>query len=200
MTSRPSLAAVGIAAAVLLSVAACSSSSATSAPATTAPTAAPSTAPGSEPPVSLPSALASVLGPGGSVPDAKTLLTADMAASVIGGTPTQVAPPMSIPNMSIASYTNDNGDTVTIFVEAIPGGVLNAELQAAIAMSGAQGDFQPVSGLGDAAGKTVGDQDATVGFVKGGTLVAVEATSGTIAGSDLEPKLEAIARQLASGL
>jgi hypothetical protein len=134
------------------------------------------------------------------MPDPSTLLTADQAASIIGGSPTPVTLPLSIPNMSIASYENTDGDSVTVFVEAIPGGLASVQLQAAMAMAGAQGDLQTISGLGDAAGKDVTDSEATIAFVKGSTIVMMQASSGTLAGSDLEPKLEAIARQVADKL
>ncbi len=200
MPTRPSLAAAGLAVAILVAVSACSSSSPTSAPTTGASTAGPTTA-ASAPPIEIPSALASALGPGASMPDPATLLTADQAASIIGGSPTPVTVPFNVPNMSIASYENTDGDSVTVFVEAIPGGVMgNAQLQAAMAMAGAQGDLQAISGLGDAAGKEVNANDATVAFVKGSTIVVVEASSGTLTGSDLEPKLEAIAHQVADKL
>ncbi len=199
MPTRPSLAAAGLAVAILLAVSACSSSSATSAPTTAASVAGPSDA-ASAPPIEIPSALASALGPGASMPDPSTLLTADQAASIIGGSPTPVTLPLSIPNMSIASYENTDGDSVTVFVEAIPGGLASVQLQAAMAMAGAQGDLQTISGLGDAAGKDVTDSEATIAFVKGSTIVMMQASSGTLAGSDLEPKLEAIARQVADKL
>ena len=198
MPTRPSLAAASYAIAILLAVSACSSSGATSAP-TTGASAGPTDA-ASAPPIEIPSALASALVPGASMPDPATLLTADQAASIIGGSPTPVTLPITIPNVSIASYENTDGDSVSVFVEAIPGGLVNAQLQAAMAMAGAQGDLQVISGLGDAAGKEVNDNDATVAFVKGSTIVVVQASSGTLAGSDLEPKLEAIARQVADTL
>jgi hypothetical protein len=207
VSSRPSLAVATLAVAAVLAVAACSSSSATASPGAQASVAAAPSDAGSSaaaasdmPSFALPSALASALAGGGSAPDAGTIVTADMAASVIGGSPSSVSPPISIPTMSIASYANATGDTVTVFIQNIPGGIANAQLQAAIAMAGAQGELQPVTGLGDSAGKVVNDKDATVAFVKGSNLVVVEATSGTTAGSDLEPKLEAVAQQVASHL
>jgi hypothetical protein len=205
VTVRSILAAAGVTATLLVSVAACGSSSATSTPAAPASAEAPasaaaSAAASSEPSVSIPSAAASEPGSDGSAPDAASLLTADMAASIIGGSPEKITPPFNIPNMSVASYSNANGDSVTLFIEVIPGGVGNLQMQTAIAMAGAQGDLQPITGIGDLAGKVVNDQDATVAFVKGSALVVVEATSGTMAGSDLEPKVEDIARQIAPGL
>jgi hypothetical protein len=191
VTSHPRLAAAGLAAAFLVSLAACGSA------ATSGPPSSPTPAGQSG---STPSAGASLPGAVGSVPDAASLVTADMAASIIGGSPTKVTPPISIPTMSVASYSNDNGDSVTVFVEAIPGGLANAQLQAAIAVAGAQGELQPVSGIGDAAGKVVATNEATVAFVKGSTLVVVQGSSGTIAGSDLEPKVESVAGQVAGKL
>ncbi len=202
MTARPSLAAAGLAAVLLLFVSACSSSSSSTSAPTTGPTSAASDAGSAAAPSAAESAPAAptAAAPGGALPDPKTLLSTDQAASIIGGALTPVAFPVSIPNMSIASFGNADGDSVTVFVEAIPGGMASAQLQAAVAMAGAKGDLQPVSGIGDAAGKEVNANDATVAFVKGSTLVVVQATSGTATGTDLEPKLEAVARQVAGKL
>ncbi|MGZ6271056.1 MAG: hypothetical protein ACXWOT_07660 [Candidatus Limnocylindrales bacterium] len=191
MTSHPRLTAAGLAAAFLVSLAACGSAATSGSPS--------SSTPGGQS-GGTPSAGASLPGAVGSVPDAASLVTADMAASIIGGSPTKVTPPISLPTMSVASYRNDNGDTVTVFVETVPGGLANAQLQAAIAVAGAQGDLQPVSGIGDAAGKVVATSEATVAFVKGSTLVVVQGSSGTTAGSDLEPKVESVAGQVAGKL
>lgn len=202
MTTRPGLAAAGLAGVILIAIAACSGGATASPSGGSSPSAAAaSTGASSAPSISIPSALASALASAaGTVPDAATLVTTDMAASVIGGSPTKVSPPMTIPNVSIASYSTTGGDSVTVFVEAIPGGVASAQLQAAIAMAGAQGQLQPVSGIGDGAGKVVNANDATVAFVKGNTLAVVQATSQSSTGSDLESKLEAIAKQVASKL
>lgn len=196
MTSRPAVTVSGLAIAITVVVAACSGG-ATSAPSAAAgsPSAAAASA---MPSISIPSAFASALASAaGTAPDAATLVTADMAASVIGGSPTKVTPPMSIPNVSLASYGTSGGDSVTVFVEVIPGGLASAQLQAAIAMAGAQGQLETVSGLGDAAGKVVDANEATVAFVKGNDLVVISAQSGSASGSDLEPKVEALAQQVA---
>ncbi len=198
MTTRPTVTVAGLAAAVLLFVVACGSSSATSAPAPSSGAA--STMPSIELPSGLESALASAFAGAGDAPDASGIVTADMAGSIIGGNPTKVDFPMNIPGMNVASYGNADGDSVVVLVQAMPPGVGSAELQTAIAMAGAQGDLQPVSGIGDSAGKVVDDTSATVAFVKGSTLVVVEAESSSSSGSDLEPKVEDVARQAASKL
>ena len=195
MTSRPVVTVLGLAIAAAIAVAACSSG-ATSAPSAAATSS--SAAASITPSISIPSALASALASAaGTAPDAATLVTADMAASVIGGSPTKVTPPMSIPNVSLASYGTSGGDSVTVFIEAIPGGLASAQLQAAMAMAGSQGSMTPVSGIGDAAGKVVDANEATVAFVKGSNVVVISAQSGTTSGSDLEPKVEALAQQVA---
>ena len=196
MTSRPAVTIVGLAVAATVAIAACGSG-ATSAPSPAAGS--PSAAAASiTPSISIPSALASALASAaGTAPDAATLVTADMAASVTGGSPTKVTPPMSIPNVSLASYGTSGGDSVTVFVEAIPGGLASAQLQAAMALAGSQGSLTPVSGIGDAAGKVVAANEATVAFVKGSNVVVISAQSGSASGSDLEPKVEALAQQVA---
>ncbi len=129
--------------------------------------------------------------------DISTLVTADMAASVIG-TGAALVPGTSTP--ITASYATPAGDTLTIFVESLPGVVQQAILNSALSQANANGQLQPVSGIGDIAGKEVSDNSATVGFAKGGTLVIIEANSTTAAGTDLEPKVEALAQQVAGSL
>ncbi|MGH2512635.1 MAG: hypothetical protein ACRDGQ_08115 [Candidatus Limnocylindrales bacterium] len=129
--------------------------------------------------------------------DPAALLTADMASSVLGSAASAV-PETSTP--ITASYATAGGDTMTIFIESIPGGLPQAALNAGLAQANGSGDLQPISGLGDTAGKQVADNSATIAFAKGNTMVVLDATSSTLAGSDLEPKVEAIAQQIAGGL
>jgi hypothetical protein len=145
--------------------------------------------------------LPSGLGGGGTGTfDASTVLTADVAASMSGGTPT---PPARQPQRRAdepAVLRNGSGDNVTVLVEAIPGGVGPAAIQAAIQQAGATGDLQPIRGLGDMAGATVTEQEATVAFAKNNTIVVISATVAAMAGTDLEPKVEAVAQQIAGKL
>ena len=201
MSLRTGLVMGGLVAAALVTFVGCGSS-ATTAPATptaaaatpapAASVAAPSTATGAG------ASAAAGAAQGGSQ-DAASLVTADMAASVIGGSPTAVTLPGNIVSgvASLASYANANGDDVTVVVEHIPSTVPAAMLQAAIQMAGAKGDLQAVSGLGDAAGKVVGTNDATIAFAKGGTIVVLGASASGMTGSDLESKLESLAQQVA---
>ncbi|MGH3073623.1 MAG: hypothetical protein ACRDQC_01775 [Gaiellales bacterium] len=136
------------------------------------------------------------------MPDASVLVTADMAASVIGGSPTKFDIP-GLPGgagVSIASYLTTSGDNLTVYIQAIPGAVTAAELQAAMALEGTNGDMTAVSGIGDAAGKVVKDHDATLAFVKGNTIVVIGASAAAQAGTDLETKLETLANQIAGSL
>lgn len=187
--------------AAVLTVAACSSS-ATTAPGSSAgggTGAGSSSAPGLG---ALGGLLPSGLlgGSGGASIDASTILTADIAASIIGGTPTLQPGSMNLGPISVATYGTDSGDDVTIYVETIGTALQSAAIQAAIQAEGTNGDMTPISGLGDAAGKVVEDHKATVAFAKNGTIVVVEASVASQAGTDLEPKVEAIAQQIAGKL
>lgn len=137
----------------------------------------------------------------GSAPDAATIVTADMAASIIGGSPTKVPFGSTMPGGfgSVVSYATGAGDAVTVFVESVPG-TSAAVLQTAMAMAGQQGDLQSVSGLGDIAAKEINPNEATYAFVKGQTMVIIGAQSGSISGSDLDSKVLAVARQVADQL
>ena len=193
MASPKRFLAGGVLAATVLVVAACGSS------ATTAPGS--SSAPGGGLNLgsfSLPSGL--IGGSGTAAVNASTILTAQVAAQILGGTPTLQPGSMNLGPISMASYGTDSGDDVTVYVETIGTGLESAAIQAAIQSEGTNGDMTPISGLGDAAGKVVDDHSATVAFGKNGTIVVVEASVAAQAGTDLEPKVEAIAQQIAGKL
>lgn len=193
--------------AALLSLAACSSTATAAPGSSTAPGAGgASSAPGLgglggllPSGFALPSGL-DLGGAGSASIDASTILSADVAASIIGGNPTLQPGSMNLGPISLASYGTDSGDSVSVYVETIPGGVSSALLQAAITSAGNSGDMTPVSGLGDAAGKVIDDHEATVAFAKNGTIVVVSASVDSQAGTDLEPKVEAVAQQIAGKL
>ncbi len=192
MNTRPRLAVAGLLALVVLSTAACSSSGSASSPGAASAGAG----------ASVPAGGNTGGGNNGGAVDASSILTSDAAASIIGGTVTKVQTPGvgSAPGMSLASYTNGTGDSVTILVEPVPAAVGATILQAAIRAAGANGDLVPVSGLGDTAGQVTGPNEATVAFAKGNTLVVVYAQTSNTAGSDLEPKLQSLAQQIAGKL
>ena len=190
-----------------VSVVSCGGSSSTRVPtATPAPVAASTAAaPAAVPSIAVPAlpsgiSLPSGLGLGGA-PDAGSIVTADMAASVIGGSPQKIdMPGVGGGIASVVSYVTSAGDTLSVLVEKVPGGVPAAAMQAAIGMAGAKGELQAVSGVGDAAGKVVDANEATLAFARGDFIVVLGAHSDSTAGSDLEPKLEALARQVVGKL
>jgi len=193
----------GLLAAAILTVSACSSSATAAPGASAAPGGGTGAGASSAPGLGglgglLPSAL--IGGSGTASVDASTILTADIAASILGGTPTLQPGSMNLGPISLASYGTDNGDDVTVYVETIGTGLESAAIQAAIQSEGTNGDMTPISGLGDAAGKVVDDHSATVAFGNNGTIVVVEASVAAQAGTDLEPKVEAIAQQIAGKL
>jgi len=190
----------GILPTAVLVFAGCSSSATAAPTATPAATPAPGAASNNPlPSFVLPSfALPSGLGGAGSV-DPTTLLTADAASSILGGTATLLPGGITTGPVSTISYATASGDNVSLLVESFPGGiaasVMQASLQAAFTAKGST-SMEPISGLGDVAGKSVSDHEATVAFIKNGTLMLMTATSATQAGSDMEPKLESLAQQL----
>ena len=203
MASPKRLVLGGLLAAAILTVSACSSSATAAPGASAAPGGGTGAGASSAPGLGglgglLPSAL--IGGSGTASVDASTILTADIAASILGGTPTLQPGSMNLGPISLASYGTDNGDDVTVYVETIGTGLESAAIQAAIQSEGTNGDMTPISGLGDAAGKVVDDHSATVAFGNNGTIVVVEASVAAQAGTDLEPKVEAIAQQIAGKL
>lgn len=192
---------------VLVGVAACSSS----ATPTPAPTAAPTMEPTTGASAALPSTgLPSIALPSGvafpsgaaNAPDPATIVSADMAASVIGGSPTKVdVPGLSGLPVNVVSYQSSTGDSLTVLVEQVPGGLPANALQVAAAMAGAQGsDLQQIGGIGDAAVKQVDANSAVIAFVKGNLIVVLGGQSGSGAAAAMEPKVEALAQQVAGKL
>jgi hypothetical protein len=197
MTTRPRLAAAGLLSSLLLSIAACGGGAATTAPAVV-PTPTPTSAASTQGMATVPP-LPGSTGSTGSV-DAGTIVTTEMAATIIGGTLTKTNGPGVGTAMSIVVYSNATGDTVTALIEQVPSGLGGTMLQAAIQAAGAQGTLETISGLGDAAGKAVTANEATVAFVKGVNLVVIAASASAMAGTDLEPKVESVAQQVAGRL
>lgn len=193
----------GLLAAAVLTLSACSNSATTAPGASAAPGGGSNAGASGAPGLGglgglLPSGLLG--GSGSASVDASSILTADVAAQILGGTPTLQPGSMNLGPISLATYGTDSGDDVTVYVETIGTGLEAAAIQAAIQSEGTNGDMTPISGLGDAAGKVVGDHQATVAFGKNGTIVVVEATVAAQAGTDLEPKVEALAQQIAGKL
>ena len=187
----------------LVLVAACGGSAATPAPTATPPQAGPSAAGGAVlPSFAIPAFPSGLLPSGGSLgnaPDASSIVTGDMAASVLGAAAQKVVMPVA-GIASIVAYTTAAGDTLTVLVEKVPGGVPAAAMQAAIRMAGSNGDLQEVGGIGDAAGKVVDSNEATIAFAKGDFIVVLAAHSDAATGADLEPKLESLAREVTGKL
>ena len=130
MTASKRLLAGGILAAAVLVVSACSSS------ATTAPGS--SSAPGSSTgggggglfgSFALPSGLFG--GGGNAAVNASTILTAAVAAQIIGGNPTIQPGSVNIGPVSMTSYATDSGDDVTVYVETVGSGLESTMIQAA---------------------------------------------------------------------
>ena len=194
----------GLLAAAILTVSACSSTATTAPGASAAAGGGGGAGASSAPGLGglgglLPSGLLGGSGGTASI-DASTILTADVAAAILGGTPTLQPGSMNLGPISLATYGTDSGDDVTVYVETIGTGLESAAIQAAIQAEGTNGDMTPISGLGDAAGKVVDAHSATVAFGKNGTIVVVEASVAAQAGTDLEPKVEALAQQIAGKL
>jgi hypothetical protein len=200
MVIRPRPLVGGLMVAALLVVGACSSGTATPAP-TSAPAASSAAGGGGAgEPTSAPGGGQATTAPagGGSV-DANTVLTADVATSIIGGPVTQIPIP-STSGMSLVSYTNTSGGAVTVLVEPVPAGAAAAMMQTAIGVAGSKGELTTFGGLGDAAGKVVNANDAAVVFTKGSNLVVIHAQSISSSGTDLDTKIESVAQQIAGKL
>lgn len=127
------------------------SSSATAAPAANAGNGAGASAAGGG---AIPSLDLGALGAMSGGKNPATLLRANMAASLLGSAAKAIAGSSTPIN---ASYSDAAGDTVSIFVEALPGAMNQALLTSALSQANANGSLVAISGLGDIAGKEVSD-------------------------------------------
>jgi hypothetical protein len=183
---------------MVISIAACGGGTATTPPAVV-PT--PTPAASAQAALTLPPLPGFSFSTGGNgAVDPSTIVTMDMASTIIGGTLTKTLGNLGAAGLGTVVYSNAAGDSVSVIVEVVPGGFSTAALQAAMQYAGSQGSLVPISGLGEAAAKEVTANGATVAFVKGSNLVLIEATSSTTAGTDLEPKVESLAQQVAGKL
>jgi hypothetical protein len=146
-------------------------------------------------------------GSGGTATAAGTLLTAadvqnisgDPAVVALGGACTSTT-------CIYTDTTGTAGGGGVIFIEAIPGALGQAALQAAIAsaLSGSAassgGTAVAVSGLGSGAIKEIDANSATYAFVKDNDLVVVDVSSGTKTGADMDSQVEAVAQTIAGSI
>jgi hypothetical protein len=164
---------------------------------------------GASPSMAVPSAPGSAAGGGqGGALDAGSILTAKMAASVIGDSPVEgggvgfnlTGPP--VPGLTSVVYVTSSGNVISIIIARNPGVSSLAALQAAMNRQGGNGQLQLVSGIGDIAAKVVGGQTGGAGlvFVKGDNFVELVAAAANLTASQLESKLEAVARQIVGKL
>jgi hypothetical protein len=185
----------GFALAAVLAVSGCSGSSATPAPTGGAASSAGAGTSSGGGGTTAASGGTTAGGGGGAVTDANSALSQDAAASIIGGNVFKTGMPTT-QGVSLAAYSNSSGGRVTAVFEKVPAGVGAAIMQAATGAAGTHGNLQTFSGLGDAAGKVVNANDATIVFVKDDKLVALYATNPTTSGTDLEARLQSVAQQV----
>jgi hypothetical protein len=146
-------------------------------------------------------------GSSGSTAAAGTLLTASDVQNISGDP--AVAALSGACSSTTCIYTDatgTGGGGGVIFIEAIPGALGQAALQAAIAsaLSGSAassgGTAVAVSGLGSGAIKEIDADSATYAFVKDNDLVVVDVSSGTKTGADMDSQVEAVAQNIAGSI
>lgn len=143
----------------------------------------------------------------GSTAAAGTLLTTSDVQNISGDP--AVAPLSGACSSTTCIYTDTTGSGGgggVIVIEAIPGALGQAALQAAMAsaLSGSaasSGDSAvAVSGLGSGAVKEIDANSATYAFVEDNDLVVVDVSSGTRTGATMDSQVEAIAQNIAGSI
>jgi hypothetical protein len=146
-------------------------------------------------------------GSSGSTAAAGTLLTASDVQNISGDP--AVAALSGACSSTTCIYTDatgTGGGGGVIFIEAIPGALGQAALQAAIAsaLSGSAassgGTAVAVSGLGSGAIKEIDADSATYAFVKDNDLVVVDVSSGTKTGADMDSQVASVAQSIAGSI
>jgi hypothetical protein len=134
--------------------------------------------------------------------DACSLVSVATASQLVGGQVAQV----SISATSATSFcvyaSGKASDGLAVFVQQTPGGDAKKVVQAALDRNAAPSAHlsTAVKGIGDTAGTKTDAHNAAVIFARHNLLVVLTATSAGKSGTDLLPKLEAIAKQVAAKL
>jgi len=124
------------------------------------------------------------------------------ASRLVGAPVFQVSTSASAATSFCVYASTRSTEGVAVFVQQTPGGDAKKVVQAALDRNAAPSAHlsTAVKGIGDAAGTKTDAHNAAVIFATHNLLVVLTATSAGKSGTDLLPKLEAIAKQVAAKL
>jgi hypothetical protein len=133
-----------------------------------------------------------------SVPDACVLVTQAQASAIVGTDVTNqtgAAGAGTGTTTTCAYASSTTGAIVIVAAARIPTGSSQAALRQALfnQVSG----LQAISGIGDSAGEAKSANNVSIAFSKGDTVVILQATSPTLSGDSMAPKLESLAKTVA---
>ena len=134
--------------------------------------------------------------------DACSLVPVAAASQLVGAPVFQVSTSATVATSFCVYASTKSSEGVAVFVQLAPGGDARKVVQAALNHNAAPSAHlsTAVSGIGDAAGTKTDAHDAAVVFARHNLLVVLTATAAGKSGTDLLPRLEAIAKQVAAKL
>ena len=134
--------------------------------------------------------------------DACSLVPVATASQLVGASVFQVSTSATVATSFCVYASTKSSEGVAVFVQLAPGGDAKKVVQAALDHNAAPSArlSTAVTGIGDAAGTKTDAHDAAVVFARHNLLVVLTATAASKNGTDLLPKLEAIAKQVAAKL
>jgi hypothetical protein len=134
--------------------------------------------------------------------DACSLVPVATASQLVGVSVFQVSTSATVATSFCVYASTKSSEGVAVFVQLAPGGNAKKVVQAALDHNAAPSArlSTAVTGIGDAAGTKTDAHDAAVVFARHNLLVVLTATAAGKSGTDLLPKLEAIAKQVAAKL
>ena len=134
--------------------------------------------------------------------DACSLVPVATASQLVGAWVFQVSTSATAATSFCVYASTKSTEGVAVFVQQTPGGDARKVVQAALDHNAAPSArlSTAVTGIGDAAGTKTDAHDAAVVFARHNLLVVLTATAASKNGTDLLPKLETIAKQVAAKL
>ncbi len=132
--------------------------------------------------------------------NACTFVPVASAKQVVGAIVSQSSQTANSASSDCVYKSPTGAESVAIFVQQAPGGDAKKVVQAALSPTAPATSrlSRGITGIGDAAGGRFGTNDATVVFARGKLLVVLTATAAGMSGTDLYPKVEALAAQVAA--
>ena len=126
--------------------------------------------------------------------DACVLLSQAQATQIVGTEVVKVSGSGAGAASTCLYRSTGTGASLVITVTQVPSGFAKTAVQQALLN---KSGLTTLTGIGDAAGETQDANDVTIAFAKGQAFVILAASSATLSGAAMAPKLESLAKSIA---